>query len=549
MAAALALTIAFAAVAVNGTVTPAWCAALFALFTLAFVIFLIPAVLLAPLTSWRADPYTRARHAHGWALGGLVSGLYFCRLEPAHQFFGYTAHLSAVGALDLVLLAAGAIAIWRACVLLRSVRRIALSAVLVAAVFQVAAWLEDPAGTREDAARQYPVAATPPDPAATAPQRVLFVGLDGLDWRVLSTLTRAGALPEFQRVIGAGDRWSLDITGLHRSPEIWSSLQTGTPPRLNGVGGFSTWVVFGGIASVSTRPWFGPHMPFLIDHVLSLLPPAVWDLRLTTSQNLAQPAFWEVAADAGRSVAVVAPYPFTSALLGVNGSMAVRNAEKRQWEIAETTAGVSRRSSVTDSDLVPTLSDDMDDLDVLHETRVAMAERLFRQRAFDVGVFYSARVDEVAHMAWRAGCTFFGECYEPQGDTPSVEIADVYRRMDRDLARLVRAFGPATVVIVSDHGWDRGEYAHMLAPDGVLAVSPSPQPKFRGRTNVYNLAPSLLEFLGLPPESNMARVDLAGKVLQPRADRAFPYPTLFVPASSPSSDRLELLRSVGYIAR
>jgi arylsulfatase A-like enzyme len=134
-------------------------------------------------------------------------------------------------------------------------------------------------------------------------------------------------------------------------------------------------------------------------------------------------------------------------------------------------------------------------------------------------------------------------------DARSAVVRRAVRDIDQDLGRLIEAFGPgATVVLVSDHGWDLEGNEHVFGPDGVLVVSPSDTQGFGGRADIYELAPTVLDLLGLPAESAMVARTVFDRPVRQRAARVIQTQRLRR-AARPSADRLDLLKSVGYIAR
>jgi len=105
------------------------------------------------------------------------------------------------------------------------------------------------------------------------------------------------------------------------------------------------------------------------------------------------------------------------------------------------------------------------------------------------------------------------------------EIARSYEVEDGVLRRLVAAFGDATVVLVSDHGWSYDDYLHFSDVNGVLAVTPGNPAGNGGVADIGQLAPLVLNRLGISPSVHQ-----------------------FISAGEPGAKaRIERLRSLGYI--
>src|SRR2546429_5226323 len=66
-------------------------------------------------------------------------------------------------------------------------------------------------------------------------RRVLVIGWDGADWRILDPLMEAGALPNLAALIGRGARAVLTSTIPTHSWAAWPSFLTGVDPVDHGV--------------------------------------------------------------------------------------------------------------------------------------------------------------------------------------------------------------------------------------------------------------------------------------------------------------------------
>ena len=161
---------------------------------------------------------------------------------------------------------------------------------------------------------------------------------------------------------------------------------------------FSRGVLFGR-EEIWWYPYFGPRVPFMIDRVLDKLPDAVWDQRLTTTDDLAAPSIWERASEASRSVAVVDPFPIPSALMALRGAMAV-NAGGNTWRIA-TTSDVG--GSVIETRELPDEATVWPQPDVLsmHSQRTRVALDLSRVSGRPGRLLHAAR-RRLAPCDWRA---------------------------------------------------------------------------------------------------------------------------------------------------
>src|SRR5262245_18204791 len=104
--------------------------------------------------------------------------------------------------------------------------------------------------------------------------RVLFVGLDGADWRLLDGYAADGTMPELARRLSEGRSGVLETAQPPLSPLLWTTMATGVSPLEHGVLDFTRF-----------QPGTGERVPI-------------------TSAERGVPAIWNLASDAGRSVAV-----------------------------------------------------------------------------------------------------------------------------------------------------------------------------------------------------------------------------------------------------
>ncbi|MFZ1946687.1 MAG: alkaline phosphatase family protein [bacterium] len=76
-------------------------------------------------------------------------------------------------------------------------------------------------------------------PKPTPPARVIFLGIDAVDYHILGSLMDQGRLPNFSRLASEGATGLLNtLQPLQKSPIIWTSIATGMIPDKHGIGGF-----------------------------------------------------------------------------------------------------------------------------------------------------------------------------------------------------------------------------------------------------------------------------------------------------------------------
>jgi len=71
------------------------------------------------------------------------------------------------------------------------------------------------------------------------PRKVLLVGWDAADWKVINPLLDAGRMPNVQRLVENGAMGNISTLHPPLSPMLWTSIATGKRPFKHGIHGFS----------------------------------------------------------------------------------------------------------------------------------------------------------------------------------------------------------------------------------------------------------------------------------------------------------------------
>ena len=72
-----------------------------------------------------------------------------------------------------------------------------------------------------------------------SPTRVLLVGWDAADWKVIRPLLAAGEMPHLAGLMARGVHGNHSTIYPALSPALWTSIATGKRPPKHGVLGFS----------------------------------------------------------------------------------------------------------------------------------------------------------------------------------------------------------------------------------------------------------------------------------------------------------------------
>ncbi|HSS76073.1 MAG TPA: alkaline phosphatase family protein, partial [Thermoanaerobaculia bacterium] len=156
----------------------------------------------------------------------------------------------------------------------------------------------------EGSARPRPVA-PPKISVADTGLKVVLVGLDGADWRVIQPMMEAGKLPAFAGMVRDGS--TADLATIHHSNSavIWASIYTGDAPNRHGVLDFYR-IRFPGLASAGIFPLHRIFFKELAD----LVSPLGWTREVPVDRFSlkSSPPLWEIADRAGISIGVTDAY-------------------------------------------------------------------------------------------------------------------------------------------------------------------------------------------------------------------------------------------------
>ncbi len=387
--------------------------------------------------------------------------------------------------------------------------------------------------------------------AARAP-RLLIIGLDGADWRVMGPLMKRGELPNLQSLTTQGVGCQLFSLYPIISPVIWTTIATGKGPDKHGI------------------------LDFTMPDPTSGRPVTVASTLRNTK------AFWNITSEKGLRTCVIgwwASWPaepvdgvIVSDRMGDHGFIQSPEAEQGLVFPAEkqrallalkedparvpySTARQFMEVSEAEYDAAPALDfrDPISHFRIIYATLTsyaAMARQLIEKEHPAVVAVYFEGIDTAGHMFMRYAPPDYPYTTPDQrrkfGDT----VNAFYRYQDQLIGQLLKLTDAnTTIMVASDHGFYIGserplEEASAVTyatasrwhrPQGVLILK-GPQIKVSGlidpATNpgwgasVFDITPTLLALLDLP-----AGADMDGRVLTPVL-----VPGYAVPAPIPTYD-------------
>lgn len=414
--------------------------------------------------------------------------------------------------------------------------------------------------------------------------RLVLVGIDGMLPEFVEAMMAAGELPTFREMAEQGYFGELESTKPTNSPVIWTSIATGVQRSDHGVMNFLAQHPRGMSAPIRTFPsHMGLNTTFLLrkfygSNLIDTYPVPGSFRRSAT--------IWEVASAYGLRCGVVNWWPswpareingfVVSDVLNEHVSLLNRehgpDADQADAGPAEK-HGFSAESRVTwPRELADEIRERVErerweSADDVHLMDISL--ELARRFDPELLMIYLHGPDKPQHLYWDA--------LEPQLYRRVAaerirefkdEIPNAYRTADRLVGELRAQLGPdTTLLVVSDHGaspvfsflsfWDyKGGHEH--GPPGVLLAAGPGIAKVGGRLdcNVFDVAPTMLELLGIPPAKVMRGRALhelfSDAVQRPTATRPESWDFLAqhefaVPPQDVSREKEDALRALGYI--
>ncbi len=387
---------------------------------------------------------------------------------------------------------------------------------------------------------------------STVTEPVILVGMDGLEWEVMRPLLAQGKLPNFQALIDRGVGASLRTELPTFSPVLWTSMVTGVPPQRHGVLNFSEPDPLTGRLGPKSLPYTSNARKV----------PALWNIASDHGKEVLSVGWWVSYPAEHINGRVVASYAAQAqgSILWKPGVWQEGLPEltwppllMRDLE-AHLAAGApdGPLAAHYDDDFAlvknweknpawayPAQRDNLFRLSYLADlTHLAIFKEQFGKQAADLNMVYFGLADVAGHFWWRYRQPGLYSYTIPadQIEILQAHIDKAYLVMDRALGEILEAApADARILVVSDHGMHGGNFRaeqhpqsghHEDGPPGVLiAAGPGiPQrgllpeatvsmPQFNGSQvnfrvpapagSVYDVAPTLLAWLGLPLAEDM----------------------------------------------
>ena len=358
--------------------------------------------------------------------------------------------------------------------------------------------------------------------------RVLLVGWDAADWDIIQPLMDAGEMPHLQALVDRGVLGNIATLDPPFSPMLWTSIATGKTADKHGIIHFTQPKESGGVTPVlSTTRTTKAIWNMLSQEGLRSVVVGWWP------SHPAEPIRGAMVSNFYHQTARPAFLPQTLLPGTVHPpELAERLAELRVHE-----------SELTAAHLLPFIPS-LGSFDQTEDIRVERLARLIAHAAsvqsaatylleteeWDFGAVYFDAIDHISHG--------YINYHPPAVPTAPPELAErygevvrqAYRWHDEMLGRLVQLAGDdATVIVVSDHGFESGTGRPLELPDvpagpseghrdfGVLvAAGPGvAQDERVYGASLLHVTPTILSLFGLPVGQDMDAPPLAGVFAEP----------------------------------
>jgi len=298
--------------------------------------------------------------------------------------------------------------------------------------------------------------------------KVILLGWDAADWKIIHPLIDTGKLPNLQHLIEGGVMGNLRSLVPMLSPMLWTSIATGRTADQHGILGFlEPDPVSGSVRPVSST---------------SRKVKAIWNI-LNQSGHRPHAVGWFASHPAEPINGVYVSENFRRPVAPHGKPWPVAARSVHPAELEQTLAEFRiHPGDLTGDDLLPFVPE-LDKIDQEEDHRLislavtlaecitthAVATHILENEEWDFVAVFQDAIDHICHT--------FMRYHPPRMDTISEEdfnryrhvVTGIYRFHDVMLGRILELAGPeATVIIVSDHGF----HSDHLRPTGGAVFGP-----------------------------------------------------------------------------
>jgi len=352
--------------------------------------------------------------------------------------------------------------------------------------------------------------------------RVLLIGWDAADWKVIQPLLDAGQMPNLSRLIADGLRGNLATLYPVLSPMLWTSIATGKRAYKHGIHGFTEPLPDGaGVRPIS---------------LLSRNTKAIWNILNQTGHRSIVVGWWPShPAEPINGVMVSNHFSQPGGQPGGNPPLPVGTVHPAS--LAASLGELRVNPMELTGEFIRLFVPEYERVDQANDKRLhtlgkiiaetmsvhAVATELLETQPWDFAAIYYTGLDHFGHAFMRYHPPRLPQVTEPDFAIYQSVIANAYRYHDAMLGTLLGlADADTTVILMSDHGFHPDEQR----PDYIPAEAAGPAVEHRHfgilclkgpglRSNesilgasLLDICPTILTLFGLPPGK-----DMDGKVL------------------------------------
>jgi predicted AlkP superfamily phosphohydrolase/phosphomutase/tetratricopeptide (TPR) repeat protein len=354
-------------------------------------------------------------------------------------------------------------------------------------------------------------------------RKVLLVGWDGADWKIIQPLLDAGEMPVLESIVNQGVMGNLSSIRPMLSPMLWTSIATGKRPFRHGVHGFTE-----------------------VDYELNQVVPVGSTARRCK-------AIWNILNERGFKTQVTGWFathpaePLDGACVTDRFAHPVPTRLDQEWKLSKGTihpcrleekmAGLRVRPEEIPGEVLAMFVRDAETINQaydkrLHQVAMHLSEAftahaattyLLEHEPWDFATVYLHGIDLICHDFMQFHPPRRAGIYEPEFEHYSDVVNNGYRMHDAMLGRLLHLAGEdTTVIVVSDHGFKSDHTRPVVVPNvptgiaawhrvnGILAMR---GPGLRADELIHgasllDITPTILALFGLP-----VAADMDGRVL------------------------------------
>ena len=369
----------------------------------------------------------------------------------------------------------------------------------------------------------------PSAPRMKSPNKVLLVGWDAADWKVIHPLMDAGRMPHVRRLVENGAMGQIATLHPPLSPMLWTSIATGKRPFKHGILGFSEPTPDGrGIQPVTN---------------LSRKSKALWNILQQNGLRSVVVGWWPShPAEPIDGVMVSDHYHRASRPFDEGWPLLPRAVHPP--ELAETLADLRMHPDLLTPEMVEPFIPLAREIDQDKDRRLAGCMRtlaecvsihsaatwLLDHEPWDFFAVYYDAIDHFCHGFMRYHPPRQAWISERDFELYGNVVTEAYEFHDQMLgALLAKAGDDVTVILMSDHGFHPDHLRPAAIPDipagpaiehrdfGILALAGAgiKKDELLHGASVLDIAPTVLALFGLP-----AGEDMDGKVLSQAFEKA-----------------------------